>query len=134
LADREKDTRSAPTDVLEGLGLGGVAFAKGLFDGVTGLVLQPVRGAKQEGGLGLLKGIGRGIVGTVVKPVAGVLDLTSKTLEGVRNTTTLFDEKRERIRIPRSFGTDGTMRVFNPALEMLHFLHVCLHMRWSSDS
>eukprot|EP00698_Gefionella_okellyi_P001882 TRINITY_DN1171_c0_g3_i1.p1 TRINITY_DN1171_c0_g3~~TRINITY_DN1171_c0_g3_i1.p1 ORF type:complete len:4247 (+),score=1107.78 TRINITY_DN1171_c0_g3_i1:46-12786(+) len=123
LAERERESRSIPTDALDGLGLGSVALARGLFDGVTGLVLQPIQGARAEGALGLMKGIGRGIVGTVVKPVAGVLDLTSKTLEGVRNTTTIFDYKRDRMRVPRSFAADGSLRVYHFPTERLCYLH-----------
>ena len=44
---------------------------------------------------GLFKGIGQGLVGLVVKPVTGAFDLVSKTAEGVKNTTTYFDEKHK---------------------------------------
>lgn len=64
---------------------------------------------------------------TVVKPVAGILDLTSKTLEGIRNTTTAFDAKRERIRVPRSFGPDG--EVCSRRLVLPRMLCVCLFVR-----
>lgn len=64
---------------------------------------------------------------TVVKPVAGILDLTSKTLEGIRNTTTAFDAKRERIRVPRSFGPDG--EVCSGRLVLPRMLCVCLFAR-----
>jgi hypothetical protein len=56
---------------------------------------------------------------TVVKPVAGILDLTSKTLEGIRNTATVFDVKRERFRVPRSFGPHGELRPFHSGIDLL---------------
>lgn len=31
-------------------------------------------------------------MGAVIKPVTGVMDLASKTSEGIKNTTTMFDE------------------------------------------
>lgn len=58
----------------------------------------------------------------MVKPVAGVLDLTSRTLEGIRNTTTVFDAKRERARVPRSFGSNGELRAYSTGAEILRFL------------
>ena len=48
-------------------------FGFGLYDGITGLVTQPLRGAKREGMSGLIKGFGKGIGGIVIKPQAGAL-------------------------------------------------------------
>lgn len=44
-----------------------------MFDGITGLITQPMRGAEKEGAAGLLKGIGKGIGGLILKPGAGQL-------------------------------------------------------------
>ena len=44
----------------------------GLYDGITGLVTQPVKGAQKEGVVGALKGFGKGIGGIVLKPSAGM--------------------------------------------------------------
>lgn len=41
------------------------------YDGVSGLITQPIAGAQEEGSIGLAKGIGKGIMGAVVKPFAG---------------------------------------------------------------
>lgn len=41
------------------------------YDGVTGLVTQPILGAQEEGGIGLAKGVGKGLMGAIVKPFAG---------------------------------------------------------------
>jgi hypothetical protein len=46
-------------------------FGLGFYDGITGLVTQPLKGAEKEGAAGLLKGIGKGIGGLVLKPGAG---------------------------------------------------------------
>jgi vacuolar protein sorting-associated protein 13A/C len=50
----------------------------------------------------------KGIAGLVVKPVVGVMDLTSKTAEGIKNTATIFDDKPTEIRKrpPRVFYSD----------------------------
>jgi len=47
--------------------------------------MQPYRGAKQSGAKGFGKGVGKGLLGTVVKPVSGVVDLISKTTEGIES-------------------------------------------------
>ncbi len=41
-----------------------------------------MKGAKQEGMKGFAKGVGKGLVGVVVRPTVGVLDLTTKTIQG----------------------------------------------------
>jgi hypothetical protein len=46
-------------------------FGLGFYDGITGLVTQPLRGAEKEGTAGLIKGIGKGIGGLILKPGAG---------------------------------------------------------------
>lgn len=46
-------------------------FYYGFQDGFSGLVQEPMRGAKEEGGVGVAKGIARGIAGLVLKPGAG---------------------------------------------------------------
>lgn len=59
------------TGIGSGLKVAGKEFGLGLFDGVTGLVTQPLKGAEKDGMSGLIKGFGKGIGGVMVKPVAG---------------------------------------------------------------
>jgi hypothetical protein len=47
-----------------------------MYDGITGLVTQPLRGAEKEGTAGLIKGIGKGIGGLILKPGAGKYSLS----------------------------------------------------------
>lgn len=66
---------------------GGVVAGKGLFfgiyDGISGLVTEPVKGAKQEGASGALKGFGKGLGGIYWKPLAGVAGLLGCTVQGI---------------------------------------------------
>jgi vacuolar protein sorting-associated protein 13A/C len=82
-----------------------ISMFSGLGEGITGLVSQPVRGAEKDGVGGFFKGALKGFAGLVVKPVVGVIDLTSKTAEGIKNTANYFDEKpnEKRSRPPRVF-------------------------------
>ena len=77
----------------------------GVADGITGLVMQPIRETEKEGFVGLLKGTAKGITGLVIKPIAGILDASAKTAESISNTATHFDDKAcdIRMRIPRVF-------------------------------
>ncbi|KAI5792593.1 hypothetical protein DFH27DRAFT_527357 [Peziza echinospora] len=60
------------TGISSGISVASKQLAAGIYDGITGLVTQPVRGWKEEGGVkGAAKGFGRGIVGVVAKPAAG---------------------------------------------------------------
>jgi vacuolar protein sorting-associated protein 13A/C len=48
----------------------------------------------------------------VTKPVVGVFDLASNVTEGIRNTTTVFDQSSiDRVRLPRFTASDGILRV-----------------------
>lgn len=55
----------------------------GFFDGITGLVTQPLQGAKKEGASGFVKGFGKGIAGLVVKPGAGIYGLPGYAMKGI---------------------------------------------------
>ncbi len=46
-------------------------FGYGLWDGVTGIFTQPVKGMQKEGLPGLWKGFARGVGGAAFKPAAG---------------------------------------------------------------
>lgn len=71
------------TDFASGLRVAGKEFGLGFYDGLSGLVTQPLKGAEKEGGRGLLKGIGKGIGGLVLKPAAAVWALPAYTMQGV---------------------------------------------------
>ncbi|CAD6441773.1 343908a9-456e-46f3-8016-4f35469529bc [Sclerotinia trifoliorum] len=71
------------TDFQSGLKAAGKEFGYGMFDGITGLVTQPLRGAEKEGAAGLIKGIGKGIAGVVLKPGAAIWGLPGYTFMGI---------------------------------------------------
>ncbi|PQE27751.1 glycosyltransferase family 1 protein [Rutstroemia sp. NJR-2017a BVV2] len=61
----------------------GKEFAFGWYDGVTGLVTQPWKGAQKEGTSGFLKGIGKGIGGFLTKPGAALFGIPGYMMKGV---------------------------------------------------
>lgn len=85
-------------DIKSGLSIGGKGLVLGFYDGMSGLVTQPVLGARSGwkkgeikgnrkgavgGVVGAGKGVGKGIGGLVFKPIAGVLGVLGYGLKGV---------------------------------------------------
>lgn len=66
-----------------GLRAAGSEFTFGIYDGVTGLVLQPYHGARKNGALGFVQGVGKGIGGFVLKDLAAIFGPFGYTLKGL---------------------------------------------------
>jgi UDP:flavonoid glycosyltransferase YjiC (YdhE family) len=71
------------SDLKSGARAVGKEFAFGWYDGVTGLVTQPWKGAQKEGTSGFLKGIGKGIGGFLTKPGAALFGIPGYMMKGV---------------------------------------------------
>jgi hypothetical protein len=109
--ERAKLARNRPEHVGEGIAYGARDLGLGFFRGVSGVFVEPVRGAKEDGVRGFFTGISRGITGLYVKPAVGVVDMVTRTAEGMKNTTTYWEEKK-RVREPRFIGAEGVLQVF----------------------
>ncbi|KAM0285013.1 hypothetical protein ACHAQH_001702 [Verticillium albo-atrum] len=80
------DTVRRPTRVTgmrSGLKAAGSEFVYGIWDGTTGVVLLPVRGAKKDGVVGFIKGTGMGVGGLVLKYLSAIAGPVGYTLKGV---------------------------------------------------
>jgi hypothetical protein len=71
------------SDFKSGMKAVGREFSFGFYDGITGIVTQPWKGAQAEGVSGFVKGVGKGIGGILVKPGAACLGILSHTMQGV---------------------------------------------------
>ncbi|TVY73273.1 Sterol 3-beta-glucosyltransferase UGT80B1 [Lachnellula suecica] len=71
------------TGYKSGLKAAGEEFVFGIYDGVTGLVVQPYTGARDHGALGFVKGVGMGLTGFVLKDLAAIFGPFGYTLKGV---------------------------------------------------
>ncbi|PHH83711.1 hypothetical protein CDD82_4673 [Ophiocordyceps australis] len=71
------------TDFSSGIKVAGKELGYGFFDGIAGLVTQPLRGAEKEGAGGFVKGFGKGIGGLIAKPAAGIWGVPAYTMQGV---------------------------------------------------
>lgn len=65
-----------------GLKAAGEEFRYGIYDGVTGVVVQPYRGARDNGPIGFVKGVGMGLTGFVLKDLAAIFGPFAYTLKG----------------------------------------------------
>ncbi|CAM9210979.1 unnamed protein product, partial [Choristocarpus tenellus] len=86
----------------------------GIYHGVTGVVLEPYRRAKNGGWQGLTIGLCQGVAGVATKPMVGCLDAVAHTGEAVREMAGglarrdgLYEAQRKRM--PQPFGLDGRM-------------------------
>nr|QCC62991.1 glycosyltransferase [Phoma sp.] len=70
------------TDLRSGVKAVGREFGFGFYDGITGLVTQPWKGAKENGASGFVKGVGKGMGGFLAKPGAACLGILSHTMQG----------------------------------------------------
>ncbi|PPQ80804.1 hypothetical protein CVT25_001929 [Psilocybe cyanescens] len=112
---RMTQRRNKPRHAIYGVAAGGEAFASSVTSAMEGVFMKPLEGAESEGAFGFFKGVGKGLVGSAVtKPVVGVFDLASNVSEGIRNTTTVFDNpERDRMRLPRLVPSDGVLRPYS---------------------
>lgn len=71
------------TDAKSGAAVAGKTFAWGFVDGLSDLVMEPIRGASNEGALGAVKGMGKGAVSLVAKSGAGMFGLFAYPSAGI---------------------------------------------------
>ncbi|KAL7620787.1 hypothetical protein AAE478_009785 [Parahypoxylon ruwenzoriense] len=117
------------TDFTSGLKVAGKEFGFGMFDGITGLVTQPLRGAEKEGGMGLLKGFGRGIGGLMLKPAAALWAIPAYTMAGVHaEIRSLFAQSAHKY-IVASRISQGQGDFVNSSIEEREDIEV----RWLSE-
>ncbi|KAK7242850.1 vacuolar protein sorting-associated protein [Aureococcus anophagefferens] len=64
---------------------GASELGAGIFDGLTGVVVEPYRAASSGGdAAAIARATARGLLGVAVKPAVGLLDLANRGVEGVR--------------------------------------------------
>jgi len=71
--------------ITAGIGVGLSKLGHGVWDGVSGLVAEPITGAQEDGLGGLAYGVVKGVSGLACKPAAGALGLGASVVQGVSN-------------------------------------------------
>ncbi|XP_043267936.1 vacuolar protein sorting-associated protein 13 isoform X2 [Venturia canescens] len=108
---RQEQLNKQPANLHEGLARSGKGLVMGVFDGVTGVVMKPISGAREDGVEGFFKGVGKGMVGLVTRPTAGVIDFASGSFGAVKRATELSEEVK-RTRPPRFLLPDSLIRPY----------------------
>ncbi|KFY08589.1 hypothetical protein V492_06091 [Pseudogymnoascus sp. VKM F-4246] len=72
------------TGIQSGLKAAGKEFVYGIYDGWTGLVVQPYDGAVRDGPMGFIKGTGMGLTGFVLKNLSAVIGPFAYTAKGAQ--------------------------------------------------
>ncbi|KAJ7182617.1 hypothetical protein C8R43DRAFT_1228972 [Mycena crocata] len=70
-------------DWRSGAAVAGRTFAHGMADGLSGLVVDPYRGAREEGLVGMAKGVGKGAIGFGTKTGSAMLGLVAYPGQGI---------------------------------------------------
>ncbi|KAI0996439.1 Sterol 3-beta-glucosyltransferase [Podosphaera aphanis] len=89
------------TGLNSGLKAAGKEFVFGIYDGCTGLVMQPYTGARDNGVPGFVKGIGMGLTGFVLKDLAAMLGPFSYTCKGIHKELSKHKQPTKFIRRAR---------------------------------
>ena len=71
------------TDAASGFTVAGKSFIKDITDGMTGIYLKPMQGAKEEGALGFAKGAGKGIIGLTTKTTSAAIGIVAYPGQGI---------------------------------------------------
>ncbi|KAK6170959.1 hypothetical protein SNE40_019236 [Patella caerulea] len=86
----------------------------GLGVGFSGIILDPVKGANEEGVEGFFKGVGKGILGLLTKPAGGVIDMVSMAFDGIRRAAESEEGVVARTRLPRFINPAIGLRPYSP--------------------
>ena len=111
---RETIKRRAHNDNLAvGMARNTKELGMGFIGGISGVVMKPIEGARDEGVGGFFKGVGKGVAGLVTRPTGGIVDFASGTFDTVKRATELNDEVSRRARQARYIHPDGVVRYYD---------------------
>ena len=104
-----------PKNFIDGFGYGITSLSYGVYSGVKDVVEKPIEETQKKGFLGFGSGLFKGISGLVSKPVVGMLQLVSKTSEGIKNTFTNDDNNfiRKERKIRPFYGKYKFIKTYN---------------------
>lgn len=98
---RVRRLQQQPSRLPQSLCQAGSSFAMGVCLGLSGVILHPLRGTKEEGVEGFFKGIGKGLMGLITKPTGGAVDMVSMAFDGLRRSAEMGEDVVHRMRLPR---------------------------------
>jgi len=90
----------------------GKDLVEGFVGGITGLVTQPVSGAKEDGFEGFMKGVGKGMIGVVTQPATSIVDFATGTLNAIKFCVN-EQKQPKRLRPPRVIIIGRPLKAYN---------------------
>ncbi|KAH8705220.1 putative UDP-glucose,sterol transferase [Talaromyces proteolyticus] len=72
--------------IKSGIRAAATEFTQEFYDGITGLIVQPIDAVKEYGGKGLIPGTGKGLGGAFLKPMTGIVGIAGLPLDGLHKT------------------------------------------------
>lgn len=90
---------------------------EGIYYAITGVVIEPYRGARSGGGVGFAKGVGIGAVGLVAKPLVGVFDAFAHASDSIQDAATranFLDKRLKPVKRKRMAYTFGPQKILTP--------------------
>ncbi|XP_055887721.1 intermembrane lipid transfer protein VPS13A-like isoform X3 [Biomphalaria glabrata] len=103
-----------PSGLPASLALATRTLVMGVGLGLSGVILDPIKGAHEEGVEGFFKGVGKGILGLLTKPTGGVVDMVSMAFDGLRRTAEMEGGAVARMRLPRFINPHIGLQPFSP--------------------
>ncbi|KAH8601371.1 hypothetical protein B0O99DRAFT_648725 [Bisporella sp. PMI_857] len=103
------------TGMKSGLKAVGEEFVYGVYDGWTGLVMQPYHGARDNGAVGFVKSVGMGVTGFILKDLAAILGPFAYTAKGVHKEFTKHKQPTNFIRKARIMQGQRDLKDLSPA-------------------
>ncbi|KAH9508945.1 hypothetical protein Btru_048361 [Bulinus truncatus] len=103
-----------PSGLPSSLALATKTLVIGVGLGLSGVILDPIKGAHEDGVEGFFKGIGKGLLGLLTKPTGGVVDMVSMAFDGLRRTAEMEGSVVARMRLPRFINPHIGLQPFSP--------------------
>lgn len=113
--------RTAPriNGIRSGLRAAGSELVLGVYDGVSGIFLQPYHGAKSHGTLGFVQGIGKGFGGFILKDISAIISPVGYTMKGLHKEMIKGRQPTAFIRRARMLqGISDAKGLDKPGLEL----------------
>lgn len=114
--------RGEVKDFSSGVNEGAKGLFYGYYDGITGLVTEPMEGAKKDGFMGAIKGAGRSYINATMRPAAGIVGMISNPITGaVKGVQTKFGRsksiQKQESKTAKTRRADGEEEVRRSAKE-----------------
>ncbi|CAD0082687.1 unnamed protein product [Aureobasidium vineae] len=86
-----------------GFAVASKTFAYGLYDGISGLGMQPYKDYKKSGGVGIATGLGKGLAGLVTKPGAAMVGVLAYPAAGIAKSVraAVYNKSRKLVKLQR---------------------------------